>query len=261
MSMRFNALLFFLLPVTAYPQIRYSRLEIKTGEVFSLGPQSDILVADTLILHDSSTIQLNVLRPENIIRANLIVVQGTSWINGRGRDGASGRSGRPGADGFGPCADGNDGAPGQNGLSGTPGINLIIYRNQLRIGKAWIIDLTGGQGGNGGNGGKGGDGSPGTAHCAGGNGGNGGAGGRGGDGGKGGSFIFQGPLAETVRALYPSRLIIRNEGGQPGRGGLGGNPGMAGLSPRQNNGKIGLNGPDGPFGRSGERGMVKFQTQ
>ena len=60
----------FVAPV--FCQVRVSRLIIKPKEVYNLG-QSDILVADTLIMMDSSKIVLNKLKRENYIRAQVAI--------------------------------------------------------------------------------------------------------------------------------------------------------------------------------------------
>lgn len=243
----------------AHAQIRYTKLVIPKGKTLTIDKISDILVADTLVLQDSAVIQLNTLRADNIIRAKLIRVEGTAYINGNGAHGQHGRNGRPGSSGQGPCKDGAPGFQAQSGLAGVNGVNLTIYCDDLVIEKKLIINLTGGNGGNGGNGGQGGDGSPGTVHCSGGNGGNGGNGGRGGDGGQGGNFLFQGLPALTVKEWLGDKLIVRNDGGQPGRGGQGGVGGSAGLGPNRRSGKNGLPGTDGAMGTRGRPGTLSFR--
>ncbi|MCX7636452.1 MAG: hypothetical protein N2044_01270 [Cyclobacteriaceae bacterium] len=257
----FGTLAVALLSVAAvFAQMRYEKLVVDRGKVFSYDIQSDILVADTLILKDSAVIQLNPLRSENIIRAKVIRVEGRAFIIGNGQNGQQGRNGRPGTSGQGPCRDGGPGLQAQNGLAGVNGTNLVMYCDNLIINKQLVINLIGGNGGNGGNGGAGGEGSQGTVHCNGGNGGNGGDGGRGGDGGQGGNFIFQGPHALSVKEELGKKLIIANDGGQPGRGGMGGLGGPAGLGPNRKNGKYGLAGAEGAMGTRGKPGTITFRT-
>lgn len=244
----------------AFSQIRTEKLVIKPREVFKIDPQSDILVVDTLVMMDSSTILLNPLRQENYIRAKVIIAGRATSIMGNGANGANGRNGRPGTVASGPCKNATDGSPGGAGLSGVNGINLFLYFEKLVINGQLNIILTGGRGGNGGTGGVGGDGSSGTVHCNGGNGGNGGAGGQGGDGGGGGNLIIQSAQALTVKEWAGKKLIIKNYGGTPGLGGKRGNQGSAGLGPSRKNGKDGLPGIDGINGNRGKDGLVTFQT-
>ncbi|GIV37057.1 MAG: hypothetical protein KatS3mg032_1436 [Cyclobacteriaceae bacterium] len=241
-------------------QMRYTRLVLQPKQKLAFEAQSDILVADTLILKDSAVIQLNNLRTENFIRTRVLRVEGTAFIMGGGAFGQPGRPGRPGASGQGPCQHGQNGQPGQNGLPGVSGVNLALYSDEVIIDKHLVINLSGGNGGSGGKGGRGGDGSTGTIHCNGGNGGNGGMGGKGGDGGNGGNFIFQGARALVLREWTGSKIIIRNDGGQPGSGGKGGLPGLGGPGPNRRYGRNGFTGPDGPAGLHGKPGTITFRT-
>ncbi|MDL5048598.1 hypothetical protein QQ054_21525 [Oscillatoria amoena NRMC-F 0135] len=241
-------------------QIRTEKLVIKPKEVFKLESQSDILVADTLVMMDSSTILLNPLRAENYIRAKVIIAGRATSIMGNGANGANGRNGRPGTVAAGPCKNGSDGSAGTPGLTGVNGINLFLYFDRLVVNGQLTIILTGGRGGNGGTGGVGGDGSSGTVHCSGGNGGNGGNGGRGGDGGNGGNLLIQSSQALTVKEWAGTKLIVKNYAGTPGLGGKRGNPGSAGLGPSRRNGKDGIPGIEGAAGIRGKDGLVTFQT-
>src|SRR5262245_44885376 len=181
--------IFLFVPVVMMAQIRVSKLVIKPKESFNLG-QSDILVADTLVMMDSSTLVLNKLKQENFIRAHVVVVGNYCSIDGHGIDGKPGRDGLSGSTPIGPCLDGTRGRNATKGLDGAPGVNLFLYLENVSIKGTLIINLTGGNGGRGGNGGNGGSGSPGTVHCIGGDGANGGNAGQGGNGANGGTLTL-----------------------------------------------------------------------
>ncbi len=242
-------------------QMRYTKLVLEPKQKFAFSAQSDILVADTLILKDSAVLQLNNLRPENYIRSRFIHIEGMAIIQGNGMHGQPGRDGRAGLSGTGPCQNGRNGTAGQNGLAGAKGTDLILYCDNLVIDKQLVINLSGGAGGRGGNGGRGGDGSTGTVHCSPGQGGDGGAGGNGGNGGHGGNFTFQGARATTLSRWVGNKILIYTNGGQPGRGGQGGAAGLGGPGTGRSFGRNGLNGPDGLTGIGGKPGTVNFKIQ
>src|SRR5688572_14112606 len=112
-----------LLPAFLAAQIRVSTLVIKTRESFDLG-QSDILVADTLIMQDSSTLILNKLKKENYLRAQVAIFGNHCIIDGKGIDGKPGRDGTSGSTPIGPCQNGTPGKNASKGLDGAPGVNL-----------------------------------------------------------------------------------------------------------------------------------------
>ncbi|MFZ6012857.1 MAG: hypothetical protein ACOYXT_21105 [Bacteroidota bacterium] len=256
-----RAVLFILFAtITSYAQVRVSKLVINPGEVYELG-ESDIIVADTLIMMDSSRIKLNQLKRENYIRAKVAIFGNHTIIDGRGVSGKPGRNGKPGRTFIGPCRAGSDGAHGTRGLEGTPGINLFLYIDKINITGRLIIDLSGGHGGNGGDGGEGGGGSPGTLQCDGGNGGNGGSGAIGGNGGVGGTLTIGGSDLAIIKTLIGNKLTLYNKGGNFGYGGISGFGGPPGLGPAKKNGRAGVRGIDGPYGRSGNNGSVKFEEQ
>lgn len=243
--------------LTGYAQVRVGKLVVNKKQVYELG-QSDILVADTLIMEDSSTIQLNSLKRENYIRAQVVIIGNNCTIRGHGLDGSAGLDGRNGDSPVGPCRDGEDARPGGKGLDGGSGINLFLYFEQVVINSRCIIDLSGGQGGQGGNGGYGGAGSPGTLHCQGGDGGNGGNGGAGGSGGRGGTLYVSCVQCVDVRALVKEKIELRNWGGNFGYGGRGGYAGSPGLGPSKAGAK-GFSGSDGANGDMGEKGDLDFE--
>ncbi|NJM25667.1 MAG: hypothetical protein HC859_09435 [Bacteroidia bacterium] len=176
-----------LISISLHAQVRVSKLVIKKNEHYEF-KQTDILVADTIIMMDSSRIILNKLKKENYIRAQLIIVGRHCIIDGTGVNGTTGNRGRDGDTPIGPCKSGENGRNGSRGLDGANGVDLFLYTTNLQIKGRLIINLGGGNGGHGGDGGNGGGGSPGTVHCNGGNGGFGGAGGGGGNGGAGGTL-------------------------------------------------------------------------
>lgn len=92
-------------------QVRVGTLVIESHETFEL-KNSDILVADTLIMKDSSRLVLNKLKKENYIRARVAIFGNYCVIDGKGIEGTPGRNGFSGETPFGPCS---DGSPGRNG--------------------------------------------------------------------------------------------------------------------------------------------------
>jgi hypothetical protein len=243
--------LVLLVASAAWSQVRVDKLVIKSGESFEFGNETDILVADTLVMMDSSRLVLNQLKRENFIRAKVAIIGNNCYIMGNGIHGKAGRDGRAGVTQVGPCRDGSDGSHGVSGLSGGPGVNLYFYVENLVVEGRLVIDLSGGNGGDGGAGGKGGDGSPGTVHCNGGDGANGGNGGRGGDGGHGGNLVISSVNADIIRNWIGTKVLFRNYGGKAGQGGRGGYIGSAGLGPSRRNG---IDGKPGEYGANGVRG-------
>lgn len=244
--------------VVAKAQIRVSKLVIRPHETFVLD-STDILVADSLIMMDSSHIRLNTLKAQNFIRTRVAVFGRNCRIEGKGMPGKRGTDGASGVTPLGPCRDGMPGRNGLRGLSGGPGVNLFLYIDEIQIKGRLIINLAGGNGGDGGDGGEGGGGSAGTTQCRGGDGGNGGNGGAGGDGGRGGTLTIGGRDAVRAKAMIGSLLVIRNNGGSFGYGGLWGAGGAAGLGPNRNHGAEGQRGVDGAYGHPGESGTVLFE--
>ena len=130
-------------------QVRVSKLVIKTNQSYDLG-QSDILVADTLVMMDSSRLILNKLKPENFIRVKVAAIGNHCVIDGKGINGQAGRNGKPGITPIGPCLDGTAGRDGTKGLDGTAGINLFLYLERVSLKGVLTIDISGGNGGRGG---------------------------------------------------------------------------------------------------------------
>jgi len=253
-------LLSLLLAGSLSAQVRVAKLVIKANETYSLG-QSDILVADTLIMMDSSTIELNKLKADNFIRVKYARFGNYCVIDGKGIDGKPGRNGINGITPTGPCINGSPGKDGTRGLDGTKAVNLFLYLERVAIRGQLIVDLSGGHGGKGGNGGNGGGGSPGTRHCNGGNGANGGIAGQGGNGGKGGALNVTLPKPQEFRDyILASKIVVKNTGGNAGPSGKGGYHGPAGLGPAKKNGKDGEPGPYNSSGMSGENGSLFVQA-
>ncbi len=255
---------FFLIPLlcfsaAGFAQVRVATLVIKKNEVYKLNP-SDIIVADTLIMMDSSKIILNPLKTENFIRAGIVIIGNSCSIEGKGVNGQRGRDGAEGVTPIGPCKNGTPGRNGQRGLDGTPGIKLFLYIDKVNSFGSLTIDLSGGNGGDGGNGGPGGGGTPGTNHCSGGNGGNGGNAGAGGNGGDGGILTLGGKEAREIRKKLGSTLKVFTKAGTFGYGGVLGHPGPPGLAPNKRNGKAGEPGLEGQDGRPGNIGTILFEN-
>lgn len=251
--------LFFLISGSLLAQVRVDKLVIKAKQKYVLS-ESDILVADTLIMMDSSTLVLNKLKRDNFVRARVAIFGNHCTIDGRGNNGTPGRDGKPGVTPSGPCLNGTPGRDGSNGLDGTPGLNLFLYLETIKIKGKLIIDLTGGNGGRGGNGGIGGGGSQGTIHCVGGNGSNGGNAAQGGNGGNGGALTFNSKKTPAANQWIGNKIIVRITGGYSGLGGKRGYHGSAGLGPARKNGKDGEPGLDSKGGVAGLPGSTKFES-
>ena len=251
-------ILFVIQTAQVLGQVRVSKLTIRPKEVYELG-QSDILVADTLIMMDSSKLLLNRLKQENFIRAQVAVFGKGCVIDGSGINGKPGRKGKDGSQPFVPCNDGTDARPGMRGLDGGNGINLSLYVNRIVFRGHVYINLRGGNGGDGGDGGNGGGGSSGTVHCKGGNGGNGANGGSGGDGGNGGLLTINCQHCENIKEHIGKEIIFLNAGGSFGYRGKGGYEGPAGLAPTKRHGVRGKIGIDGKNGHSGDHGRLNFE--
>lgn len=252
-------LLLIIFSASLSAQVRVSKLILRPKEIYDLG-QSDILVADSLILMDSAKIILNKLKTENYIRAKVVVFGNGCTIDGRGVTGSNGRNGRSGETPIGPCKEGSSGRVGARGLDGGNAVNLFLYFEKLVMKGKIFINLRGGDGGNGGDGGHGGGGSPGTVHCLGGNGGNGANAGSGGNGGAGGILTINCPSCPPKEELLQTTIRVNYEGGSFGYGGRGGYEGPPGLGPSRRNGLPGKKGFDGGNGKSGNMGDVKFET-
>ena len=252
------ALVFLCSCYAAYSQVHVSKLVIGPHETYEMD-STDILVADSLIMMDSSRIKLNRLRAENFIRTRVAIFGRNCRIEGKGMPGKKGADGTSGLTPIGPCRDGIPGRNGIRGLSGGPGVNLFLYIDKIHLNGKLIINLAGGNGGDGGDGGHGGSGSPGTNQCNGGEGGAGGNGGAGGDGGRGGTLTIGGRDAIITKALIGTVIIVRNNGGSFGYGGLSGAGGAEGLGPGKKDGTPGQRGVDGAYGRPGEGGTILFE--
>src|SRR5687768_3336743 len=99
------SLYLLLLSSSLFGQVRVNKLVVQSHETYSLN-QSDILVADTLVMMDSSRIVLNKLKPDNFIRARVALFGSYCVIDGKGIPGTGGRAGRAGLSYNAPCRDG-----------------------------------------------------------------------------------------------------------------------------------------------------------
>jgi hypothetical protein len=254
----FSFLVLLLITCVSYSQVRVMKLVIPAKTSYEL-KNSDILVADTLILEDSARLVLNKLKAENYIRARVVFFGKNCVIDGKGDNGQQGKNGVPGITPMGPCTNGGSGKNGGKGLDGAPGVNLFLYLDNIKFNGQVLIDLSGGNGGRGGDGGSGGNGGPGTVHCLGGNGGNGGDAGQGGNGANGGTLTLSSTNNPFIHNLIGSLINVYTHGGLPGSQGLVGNRGEAGLGPSRKNGKNGIAGNDAPTGIAGLNGKVNFE--
>jgi hypothetical protein len=257
---RFIVLLFFA-PLAAFAQIRIDKLVVPAKNVYKI-TTTDIIVVDTLIMNDSSTIELNTAKKENFIHAKHFIARNGARIMGVGEKGTHGKDGSRGNTPDGPCIDGTPGHHGTGGSHGDSGVNLFMYLNQLTITGSLTIDLRGSDGGDGGNGGQGGGGSMGTRVCIGGTGGPGGNGGTGGNGGNGGSLTIASKDSDYLRGLLGHQLIVKNYAGFGGVGGEAGAGGLAGLGAQgmtSKDGRIGQRGRKGLDGLTGKEGAINFE--
>jgi len=249
--------LFVILSASGFSQIRMTTLSLKQKEVFEI-QGTDILVVDTLIMRDSSSIVLNSSKKDNFIHAKTTIIGIGCKITGKGSSGRIGKIGKKGLSLSAPCRSGTDGDNGTDGTSGRDGVNLSLYLTNLKVNGTLTIDISGGDGGDGGQGGPGGDGSQGTKVCQGGDGGNGGSGGNGGNGGKSGALTINCKQCPDLHLWMGERLIIINFGGFAGLGGDGGLEGQRGLSSLKD-GAQGKRGSTGKDGEAGKPGAISFE--
>lgn len=249
-------LLFFV--ASSYSQIRVTKLVLEPKEKFVL-EKSDILVVDTLIMRDSSSIVLNLSKKDNFIHAKEVIVGASCTIIGHGNNGNSGAPGERGITARAPCRRGLPGANASEGAVGRDGVNLSLYFSNLKINGSMIINLNGGDGGDGAQGGVGGDGGPGTRVCVAGDGGKGGNGSNGGNGGSGGALSINCKNCDDLHLIMGHKLVVKNFGGLAGVGGDGGSGGHAGLGPG-GDGKNGFKGFNGAKAQRGKDGSVNLST-
>lgn len=243
----------------AQAQLRLTKLALAPKEQYVISG-TDILVADTLVMADSSSIVLTDEKREYFLHAGVLSLGKGCQIIGKGTPGQAGKPGRKGTTPSGPCADGGPGRSGTGGNHGDHGRGLALYLKQVHLNGSLLIDLSGGNGGDGGSGGEGGGGGAGTVACSGGNGGNGGNGASGGNGGNGGTLTIVCKGCTDVRDAVNQKLFVRNFGGSAGLGGYAGTGGSAGLSPEGKEGRRGTKGAPGAEGNAGKAGTVLFDT-
>lgn len=250
------SLIFVFSAVLSRSQIRLNKLVLAPKEKFVI-EKSDILVVDTLVMRDSSSIILNISKKDNFIHAKEVVVGTNCSIIGRGLNGRTGSAGEKGITARAPCRRGLPGANAADGVVGQNATNLSFYSNNLTILGSMIINLSGGDGGDGGKGGDGGDGGSGTRFCIAGDGGRGGNGASGATGGNGGNLNLVCQNCGNLRVILGRKLIVKTFGGVGGIGGPGGAGGQAGLGP-EGDGKSGLKGFPGANAPQGKEGAVNL---
>jgi hypothetical protein len=248
------ALLILLSVSTAWGQIRLDKLVLSPKEKYQI-VNSDIIVVDTLVMDDSSSIVLNSLKKDNFIHSKISSIGKGCSIIGRGKNGASGKNGDQGTTQSSPCRNGASGKNASAGERGGDGVNFSLYITTLNLNGSLTIDLNGGDGGYGGKGGRGGGGGSGSRVCPAGDGGNGGNGAAGGDGGNGGGLSINCNQCPDLHLIMGEKLIVTNYGGFGGIGGEGGFGGQAGLGPARD-GKNGQKGIEGTFASQGKTGVV-----
>lgn len=252
----FASLILLTITFSGKSQIRLAKLVLEPKEKYAIRA-TDILVVDTLIMRDSSSIILNPLKKDNFIHAKFIVIGNGCLIIGHGKNGTRGNAGENGLTQSAPC---RNGLPGKDALAGEPGkdaSNISLYVTNLKINGSLIINVNGGDGGEGGKGGRGGDGGSGTRVCPAGDGGNGGNGAKGGEGGYGGSVSLHCKQCPDLHLLMGEKIIVKNYGGFGGLGGEGGFGGQAGLGPVKD-GKNGQRGKEGQNAIEGKTGIINL---
>jgi hypothetical protein len=250
----FITLLSFLLVSNSWSQIRLSKLVIESKEKYQiLG--TDIIVVDTLVMNDSSSIILNPLKQDNFIHAKIASFGKGCMIFGHGINGSAGNPGENGFTQSSPCRNGSPGKNASSGERGRDATNLSLYITNMKINGSIIVNLNGGEGGKGGSGGRGGNGGSGTRVCPAGDGGSGGNGGGGGDGGNGGAFSISCKQCPNLHMILGEKLIVKNYGGFGSVGGDGGLGGQAGLGPVKD-GKNGQRGTEGQRATDGKSGLI-----
>src|SRR5258708_5051623 len=192
-----------------YSQLRVTKLVLDPGEKFDI-EKSDILVVDTLVMQDSSSILLNLSKKDNFIHAKEVLIGSNCSIIGHGANGKAGSPGQIGTTLRAPCRSGQPGTNASAGIAGQNAVNLSLYFDNLKISGSLIINLNGGDGGDGGKGGNGGDGGSGARVCVAGDGGRGGNGANGGGGGKGGKVTHNSKNCEDLHLRMWNKLIIKN---------------------------------------------------
>lgn len=247
---------FVFIILSGYSQLRVTKLVLDPGEKFDI-EKSDILVVDTLVMLDSSSILLNLSKRDNFIHAKEVVIGANCSIIGHGANGKSGSAGLNGNTSRTPCRSGFPGSNATAGIGGQNAVNLSLYFDNLKITGSLIINLNGGDGGDGGKGGLGGDGGSGTRVCAAGDGGRGGNGADGGAGGKGGNVNINCKNCDDLHLIMGHKLIVKNFGGLGGIGGDGGFGGRAGLGPI-GDGKNGTRGTNGAHAALGKDGVANL---
>ncbi len=241
---------------SAFAQLRFDALILKPKEIYKI-TESDILVVDSLVMGDSSTIMLDMTKKESFLHFKVMQIGNGCSIVGRGNDGLKGQDGIKGKNGNGPCADAFNGSNGSKGSAGMPGSNLSVYLSRINLLGSLTIDVAGGDGGEGGKGGNGGNGTGGTRICRGGDAGNGGNGGDGAKGGAGGIVrLFCKDCATNLVSLENTKLFLKVFSGNVGDGGQEGSAGNPGMG--ANEGKIGKDGIPGKVGALGVKGSYRL---
>src|SRR5690348_6612143 len=112
-----------LIVTSGYSQIRVTKLVLEPKEKFVI-EKSDILVVDTLVMLDSSSIILNISKKDNFIHAKQVIVGRNCSIIGHGLNGESGLAGERGVTSRAPCRRGLPGANAKEGGLGQDATNL-----------------------------------------------------------------------------------------------------------------------------------------
>ena len=112
-------------------QVRHTSLTIEAHQIYDFGEATDILVADILIMEDSSSIKLNYVKDDNYIHCKKLIVGKGCKIIGYGENGRKPKDGGKGYSVEGPCHDGTNGRNGARGGDGINGNNLFLYADEI----------------------------------------------------------------------------------------------------------------------------------
>ena len=118
------------LHISISAQLRHASLIIESKQIYDFG-ESDILVADELIMKDSSSIKLNYVKDDNYIHCKKLIVGKGCKIIGSGENGRKAKDGGNGYSLDGPCHDGTNGRNGARGGDGINGNNLFLYADEI----------------------------------------------------------------------------------------------------------------------------------
>lgn len=248
-------------------------LSIGAGETFTVGPEQQRLMLDTLTIGDGARIRFEDGIYQWQLRAQQARIGEGVVIEASGVDGKDGADGRGFDRSAGECSAGKDGTNGGSGTGGSNGVSLRMQLGLVEMGSLNIVS-SGGDAGNGGAGGNGQDAGAFTKSCKSApDGGDAGNGGNGGDGGNAGDVtVLYWAVAEKLAGMdVAERIVVEAEAGSAGVAGEAGKRGdgseggyirkrtLAGDRAWVSGGSKGRKGEPGVSGKSGQRGSVLIE--